>query len=91
MGLLDREWFREARLPNKGSQSGEHMQTGRAGRQTRSIGPEDMAKAKNVPPAHAVLAARYEVAIRATTKKTFAKGFLCGVVTCAVIFIIMYF
>ncbi|MEP9317913.1 hypothetical protein ABKS89_12305 [Pseudomonas sp. LABIM340] len=90
MGLLDREWFRDARSHNEGQQSAERAQTGLPRQQQRSIDPEDLAKAKTIPPAHAVLAARYEVAIRAKTKKIFIQGYLFGVATCAMIFAIIF-
>lgn len=90
MGLLDREWFRNARNHEEGQKSTERPQAGHSRQPQRSIDPEDLAKAKNIPPAHAVLAARYEVAIRAKTKKIFIQGYLFGVATCAVIFAFIY-
>ncbi|AZM81783.1 TPA: hypothetical protein VEM73_004624 [Pseudomonas aeruginosa] len=49
--------------------------------QLRPIDPEDLAKAKNITPTHAVPAASYKVAIRARMKETFTQGYLTGVAT----------
>jgi hypothetical protein len=91
---MDREWFRdESRkrdgLPPK-NDSGSGNGTRRPNKAHWSTTPEDVAKANNVPPAHAVLAARYEMAIRARTKKTFALGFICGAATCGIALALFY-
>lgn len=81
MGLMDRDWFRDESRKRDGlppKDNGGGNDTRGPNKTRRSTTPEDLAKANNVPPAHAVLAARYEMAIRARTKKIFALGFICG-------------
>lgn len=87
MGLLDKEWFREESRkraglpPNSGDRDG--FGTKRLSRNRRPTTPENLAKANNVSPTHAVLAAHDELAIRARAKKTFAPRFICGAASVA--------
>lgn len=60
MGLLDREWFKDAWSQNHGPVPTDRKASGRPEKQHRSTKPEDLTKAPNVPPAHPVLSARYE-------------------------------
>ncbi len=76
MGLYDREWFRSAR-----SEQDEQPASAQNGRQEPKITTkqrEPWIKKMPVPPEYAVWAARYELAIRRRTRKTFLLGLFTG-------------
>lgn len=94
MGLMDRDWFRDESRRREGlpprDNGGGNKGTKRPHKTRWSTSAEDVAKANNIPPAHTILAARYELALRARTKKTFTIGFACGIAAVAVTLALIY-
>ncbi|MCY1272884.1 hypothetical protein D9M71_624120 [compost metagenome] len=84
MGLSDREWFRNSRR-EKAEPSLTPLSK-RDGPEITSREREPWIKKMPVPPEHAVWAARYELALRRRTRKTFAAGVIVGSLVAAAAF-----
>lgn len=87
MGLMDRDWFREESRKRDGLPP---TNTPRPSVKRKAASPEDLAKARNVPPADVVAAARNELAKRGKTKKNVALGVICGLAAIAIAMGILY-
>lgn len=79
MGLHDREWFRNAR--NEQNEQSAFTRNSRKEPEITTKQREPWIKKMSAPPEYAVWAARYELAIRRRSKKTFAIGFFIGAIT----------
>lgn len=73
MGLIDRDWFKEESRKREGMPP---LPPQKPTRKKPPASAEDLAKARNVPPADVVAAARKQLAKRANRQKSFAFGLL---------------